>query len=101
MQRTRPTVVEAVDVIHAAGGVTVWAHPFWDVDDPEEVLASIGAFAKHGLDGVEVFYPTHTARALRPRAVARAHRRPLRPRVDVHPPLAREAAQRQPAILCQ
>ena len=61
VQRTRPTVVEAIDVIHAAGGVAVWAHPFSDVDDPEEVLASIGAFAKHGLDGVEVFYPTHTA----------------------------------------
>src|SRR5215212_11923742 len=35
--RSRPTVSEAIEVIHAAGGVAIWAHPFWDVDDPEEV----------------------------------------------------------------
>ena len=33
--RSRPTVEEAIDVIHAAGGVAVWAHPFWDIADPE------------------------------------------------------------------
>ena len=33
--RSRPTVAEAIEVIHAAGGVAVWAHPFWDVDDPD------------------------------------------------------------------
>jgi predicted metal-dependent phosphoesterase TrpH len=41
--------------------VAVWAHPFWDVDDPEEVLSSAERFRAHGLDGVEVFYATHTA----------------------------------------
>ncbi len=59
VQRTRPTVAEAIGVIHAAGGVAVWAHPFWDLDDPDEVLETIDAFARDGLDGVEVFYPTH------------------------------------------
>jgi 3',5'-nucleoside bisphosphate phosphatase len=58
--RTTPTVAEAIDVVHAAGGVAVWAHPFWDIDSPEEVLATIARFAAAGLDGVEVFYPTHT-----------------------------------------
>src|SRR5215207_7777327 len=29
--RSRPTVEEAIEVIHAAGGVAVWAHPFWDI----------------------------------------------------------------------
>ena len=33
--RSRPTVAEAIEVIHAAGGVAVWAHPFWDVDAPD------------------------------------------------------------------
>src|SRR5690349_23750207 len=32
--RSRPTVAEAIELIHAAGGVAVWAHPFWDLDDP-------------------------------------------------------------------
>ncbi len=65
VQRTRPTVYDAIDVIHAAGGVAVWAHPFWDLDDPQEVVATIESFAEHGLDGVEVFYATHDAEQTR------------------------------------
>ena len=30
-RRTTPTVPEAIEAIHAAGGVAVWAHPFWDL----------------------------------------------------------------------
>ena len=51
---------EAIEVIHAAGGVAVWAHPFWDVDAAEEALATLDEFAAAGLDGVECFYVTHT-----------------------------------------
>jgi predicted metal-dependent phosphoesterase TrpH len=58
--RSRPTVKDAIDLIHAAGGVAIWAHPFWDVSDPDEVLMTLGRFAAHGLDGVEAFYPTYT-----------------------------------------
>jgi len=57
--RSRPTVEEAIEVIHAAGGVAVWAHPFWDIADPDTVLAALRRFADAGLDGVEAFYPTH------------------------------------------
>lgn len=56
--RTRPDVAEAIEVIHAAGGVAVWAHPFWDVKRPEIVLAAIDRFRASGLDGVECFYAT-------------------------------------------
>jgi len=58
--RQTPTVAEAIDAIHDAGGVAVWAHPFWDVSDPDEVLASIDRFRALGIDGVEAFYITHT-----------------------------------------
>jgi predicted metal-dependent phosphoesterase TrpH len=58
--RSRPTVPQAIEVIHAAGGVAVWAHPFWDVKDPETALATLERFAAAGLDGVECFYATHT-----------------------------------------
>ena len=58
VRRSRPTVAQAIDVIHAAGGVAVWAHPYWDVADPVPTLL---AFAASGLDGVEAFYPTFTA----------------------------------------
>lgn len=59
-RRTTPTVAEAIAAIHDAGGVAVWAHPFWDVDAPQDVVAAIDRFAAQGLDGVEAFYITHT-----------------------------------------
>jgi predicted metal-dependent phosphoesterase TrpH len=59
--RTQPTVAEAIQWIHDAGGTAVWAHPFWDLDDPAEALAAIDRFRAFGLDGVECFYVTHDA----------------------------------------
>jgi adenylyl-sulfate kinase len=59
--RTHPTVEEAIGWIHEAAGVAVWAHPFWDVKDSNEVLAAIDRYRTAGLDGVEVFYPSHTS----------------------------------------
>jgi len=61
VRRTRPTVAEAIAFIHAAGGVAVWAHPFWDIEDPERVKQTLARFTEEaGLDGVEAFYATHT-----------------------------------------
>jgi predicted metal-dependent phosphoesterase TrpH len=57
--RETPTVGEAVEAIHDAGGVAIWAHPFWDVSDPDEVLSSIDRFRALGIDGIEAFYVTH------------------------------------------
>jgi predicted metal-dependent phosphoesterase TrpH len=57
--RETPTVAEAIDAIHEAGGVAIWAHPFWDVSDPAEVLESIDRFVALGIDGVEAFYLSH------------------------------------------
>jgi len=58
--RETPTVAQALDAIHATGGLAVWAHPFWDIDEDDEVLANIDRFRALGLDGVEAFYVTHT-----------------------------------------
>jgi predicted metal-dependent phosphoesterase TrpH len=58
--REAPTVEESIKLIHGAGGLAVWAHPFWDVKEPTEVLAAIDRFRAAGLDGVESFYVTHT-----------------------------------------
>jgi predicted metal-dependent phosphoesterase TrpH len=60
--RTRPTVVEAIDWIHEAGGLAIWAHPFWDLDEDQAVLAAIDRYVQAGLDGVECFYVTHDER---------------------------------------
>jgi predicted metal-dependent phosphoesterase TrpH len=58
--RVTPTVGEAVDAIHAAGGVAIWAHPFWDVEGSDEALAMVERFRGLGIDGIEAFYVTHT-----------------------------------------
>lgn len=58
--RETPTVAQAVQAIHAAGGVAIWAHPFWDVSDSEEALDTVDRFRALGMDGVEIFYITHT-----------------------------------------
>jgi predicted metal-dependent phosphoesterase TrpH len=55
--RRWPTAAQAVELIHEAGGTAVVAHPYWDIDEPEEVDELIRAL---GVDGVEVFYPTHS-----------------------------------------
>ena len=57
--RETPTVAQAVEAIHDAGGVAVWAHPFWDISDPAAVLSTIDRFKALGIDGVETFYVTH------------------------------------------
>jgi predicted metal-dependent phosphoesterase TrpH len=58
--RLRPSVPEAIAAIHEAGGVAVWAHPFWDISDAGTVIESIDRFRRCGLDGVECFYITHS-----------------------------------------
>ena len=55
--RRWPSAAQAIELIHAAGGVAVIAHPYWDISEPSEVddlIRSLGA------DGVETFYPTHS-----------------------------------------
>jgi 3',5'-nucleoside bisphosphate phosphatase len=47
---------EAIELIHRAGGVAVWAHP------PEEAMdALLPRFKRAGLDGMEVYRPRQTA----------------------------------------
>ncbi len=50
------TPVEAIEVIRAVGGVAVLAHPGRLKSDD-----TIDALAEHGLQGLEVFYPTHSS----------------------------------------
>ncbi|CAN5506132.1 PHP domain-containing protein [soil metagenome] len=56
VSRRWPTAAEAIDLIRAAAGTPVLAHPFWDIDEPTEVEALIDNL---DIDGVEVFYPAH------------------------------------------
>jgi predicted metal-dependent phosphoesterase TrpH len=59
--RELPSVPEAIAAIHDAGGLAVWAHPFWDIRASAEVLDAIDRFRAEGIDGVECFYVSHNA----------------------------------------
>jgi predicted metal-dependent phosphoesterase TrpH len=59
-RRTTPTIAEAIEVIHAAGGIAIWAHPYWDLDADADVRDAIDRYVEMGIDGVEAFYVTHT-----------------------------------------
>lgn len=57
----KPTAEEAIALIHQAGGVAVLAHPFTLGLSEHEFPLALNALCRGGLDGVEVFYPKHTA----------------------------------------
>jgi predicted metal-dependent phosphoesterase TrpH len=58
--RQGPSVPDAILAIHEAGGLAVWAHPFWDVAEAGTVRETVERFRSYGVDGVECFYPTHS-----------------------------------------
>lgn len=55
--RRWPSTGEAVEIVHAAGGAAVLAHPFWDFDDAARVARLVESAP---FDGIECFYPSHT-----------------------------------------
>ena len=64
--RRWPSAEEAVELIHDAGGVAVVAHPYWDVSEPAQVRDLVESLVRDvSLDGVETFYPPHTAEQTR------------------------------------
>ncbi|HEV2080367.1 MAG TPA: PHP domain-containing protein [Allosphingosinicella sp.] len=50
-----PPVREAIDLIHAAGGLAVWAHP-----PPEMLEPELNRFIGWGIDGIECYRPAQT-----------------------------------------
>jgi 3',5'-nucleoside bisphosphate phosphatase len=60
--RRWPTAEEAIELIRAAGGAAVIAHPYWDLSAAAEVDELIRSLRP---DGIETFYPTHTEQQTR------------------------------------
>ncbi len=54
--KAKITPADAIELLHEAGGIAVMAHPaLTNEDDKIEEMASVG------LDGIEIFHPTHKA----------------------------------------
>lgn len=58
----RPSPREAIDCIHALGGVAVIAHPGRITLPAVEIFKLIKSLADYGMDGIEGYYTTHTDR---------------------------------------
>lgn len=56
--RVKPSVTEAIEAIHAAGGVAVLAHPVTLGLESRELFDVVEDLTSKGLSGVEVYYPT-------------------------------------------
>ena len=63
--RPVPTAEEAIAVLHAAGGISVLAHPQQMDPGLDRLPALLHALAEIGLDGVEGYYPTHSQKTRR------------------------------------
>jgi predicted metal-dependent phosphoesterase TrpH len=71
VQRVKISPAEAIERIHAAGGIAVAAHPARTALSDEDVMSLVDA----GLDGLEVFYARHSpAETARFAELASAHR---------------------------
>jgi predicted metal-dependent phosphoesterase TrpH len=55
VDKPRLEVVDAVKLVHDAGGIVVWAHPGGDGRRDR-----VERFVEAGLDGIEVLHPSHT-----------------------------------------
>ncbi len=56
---------ETIAMIHLAGGVAVLAHPLQGGISPAQLNGCIGELATAGLDGLELYYPSHTKKGRR------------------------------------
>ncbi|MFZ2656879.1 MAG: PHP domain-containing protein [Victivallales bacterium] len=57
-KRELPMPGDAIDVIHAAGGLAIWAHPMSFSDTSRKTISKLMKFfVGKGLDGVEAYYP--------------------------------------------
>ena len=66
IDRFRLQLKDAIALIHAAGGIAVWAHPGMSGDKMENMLESLPRWKNYGLDGIESDYCNHSI-ALRDR----------------------------------
>jgi 3',5'-nucleoside bisphosphate phosphatase len=66
VKKTKTSPREAMRVIKGAGGLPVLAHPH-SIDEPDNsrLRDIVRDFVSQGLEGIEVFYPKHTAEQTR------------------------------------
>lgn len=59
-ERFAYSATESIDMIHQAGGIAVLAHPVFLEQQTNALSLVIAELVERGLDGIEIFYPTHS-----------------------------------------
>ncbi len=59
-ERRRLSLIEACDLIHQAGGATIWAHPGLHGKNLNSLIGRLPEWKKSGLDGIETDYSAHS-----------------------------------------
>lgn len=57
--KLRFSIEKSIDLIHRAGGLAVWAHPYSAVESEEELLPLLRKLLSYGIDGMEVYYSSY------------------------------------------
>jgi len=79
------TAMEAVTLIHQAGGLAVLAHPTQNDPELTRLPSVLADLVPAGLDGIEVYYPTHSHKMKKKlRALAAQHNLLLTGGSDYH-----------------
>jgi 3',5'-nucleoside bisphosphate phosphatase len=79
------TAIEAVTLIHQAGGLAVLAHPTQNDPELTRLPSVLADLVPAGLDGIEVYYPTHSHKMKKKlRALAAQHNLLLTGGSDYH-----------------
>ncbi len=51
---------EVVEIVKKAGGVPVLAHPFYTIEDADDVSERLNSFIDLGIEGIECYHPSHS-----------------------------------------
>ena len=57
--KKRFSIEESIQLIHDAGGLAVWAHPYSAVNNNEELANLMRKLVDYGIDGMEVYYSSY------------------------------------------
>ncbi|MDR3293132.1 MAG: PHP domain-containing protein [Clostridiales bacterium] len=69
--KIKPTIKDGIDVIHACGGLAVWAHPFGVTRGGkreiarEQVVELLRSMIDYKIDGIEAYYHKYSAERIR------------------------------------
>ncbi len=57
--KLRFSIEKSINLIHKAGGLAIWAHPYSAVESEDELIHLLKRLLDYGIDGMEVYYSSY------------------------------------------